>query len=604
MKKVVNIALSKVTTNYRKKFFSLKLCRMICPLVVASLALFQACIKITTISNMTIKPFDYQESGITDILDKFQTKQRVLYQLSTGGGKTYIFCFLTKRFIEYSNQKVLILCHRTELIDQTIASMAKIQLTCEAITSKTKVLNHKSNCYVAMIETINNRLKNNPYFLKDVGLVIADECHILIFDKVFEYFPFAKVLGCTATPVVLKRITYFKCKYCKTKYDEVTFCCDEEVMEYSRPFAMSEIYEDIVVGPKITELIEKDRLVKEISFVKDYADTASLKTDATGEFTNKSLEVAYSSDDAVFNVVLNYEELCKGKKTMIFNNSSNVNLIIYKKLLEAGHNVRMFDSVNTKESGNRKELIKWFESERDAVLCNVGVFTTGFDVTDVEAIILNRATNSLALFCQMVGRGARVTNLIYKDSFVLVDGGGNINRHQEFSDPTRDWEKIFWKGIGIDKPKKIDAFDVSTCSECGSIFPKSMNECPECGHVEESKPAKVKGLSEDVLQPISKIPPPNGEKIYKYTVSCGENINFAFKILISQILDLFIYYRVSKEVYFATKANGKLLKRINQLIRPCYFVLLSKQDIKANNNRTISYIVDKVLTKLKERYEF
>jgi len=549
-----------------------------------------------------IKPFKYQEYGINEILDKFKTKQRVLYQLSTGGGKTFIFCFLTKKYIEYTNQKILILCHRTELINQTIASMTRIGVTCESVTSKTKELNHSSNCYVAMIETANNRLNKNPYFFKDIGLIIADECHLLVFDKVFSFFPFAKILGCTATPVVLKREQYTKCKFCNTTYNEVTECCNHETMEFSKPYPLSNIYEDIVLGPKITELIEMDRLVKEISFVKDYANLSDAKTDSTGEFTKKSLDTIYSNEDAVFNVILNYEELCKGKKTIVFNNSSTTNLIVYNKFLEAGYNVRMFDSVNKEQSGNRKDLIKWFSETHDAILCNVSVFTTGFDVTDVEAIILNRATNSLSLFLQMVGRGVRVTDKIYKDSVILIDGGGNIDRHQEFSDPTRDWFKIFKHGIGKDKAKKEDAIDVKSCDSCGFLHSSSLNECPECGF---KIIPKVKNKVEDntVFKPIVKLPPPNGKKIVKYTISQNKDSNFAIQILIKQVLDLFQFYGVSKELYITTKQNGKLYTKIHDLVKSCYFDIIFNKEIQSNNNRTIDYIKNKIINKLDKKYE-
>lgn len=549
-----------------------------------------------------IKPFKYQEDGINEILDKFKTKQRVLYQLSTGGGKTFIFCFLTKKYIEHTNKKILILCHRTELINQTVASMTRIGVTCESVTSKTKELNHSSNCYVAMVETANNRLNKNPYFFKDIGLIIADECHLLVFDKVFSFFPFAKILGCTATPVVLKREQYTKCKFCSTTYNEITECCNHETMEFSKPYPLSNIYEDIVLGPKITELIEMDRLVKEISFVKDYANLKDAKTDSTGEFTKKSLDTIYSNEDAVFNVILNYEELCKGKKTIVFNNSSTTNLIVYNKFLEAGYNVRMFDSVNKEQSGNRKDLIKWFSETPDAILCNVSVFTTGFDVTDVEAIILNRATNSLSLFLQMVGRGVRVTDKIYKDSVILIDGGGNIDRHQEFSDPTRDWYKIFKHGIGKDKAKKEDAIDVKSCDSCGYLHSASLSECPECGF---KIITKVKNKVEDdtVFKPIIKLPPPNGKKIVKYTISQKKDSNFAIQILIKQVLDLFQFYGVSKELYITTKKNGKLYTKIHNLVKSCYFDIIFNKEIQANNNRTIDYIKNKIINKLDKKYE-
>lgn len=549
-----------------------------------------------------IKPHDYQIDGLNNIYKKFKTKDRVIYQLSTGGGKTYVFSFLSRWWIKTHSKKVLILCHRTELIKQTIESMNKIGVTCEAVTSKTKKLTHTSDCYVAMVETASNRLRANPSFFTNVGLLVADEAHIQVFDKVFEYFPGIKILGCSATPVVLKRVKFFRCKYCKSTYSTEAECCDEITAEWSRPFTMSEIYEDIVLGPSIDTLIERGALVKELSFVKKYTDDSVLETDSDGEFTTQSMDKAYSSDNAVFNVLLNYEELCKGKKTMIFNSSAKTNLILYEKFLEAGHSVRMYDSVNKEQSGNREELIQWFKETEDAVLMNVGVFTTGFDVKEVEAIIMNRPTNSLSLFIQIAGRGARATDRIYKDKFILIDGGGNIDRHQEFSDPSRNWERIFFEGIGKERAKKEDAFDIQTCPECGCLYAKSEPNCPECGFTIPPDKPKHKALSNEVLKPIRPVPPPSGEKIYQYTISKQENINFAFKILISQIVDMFKFYRVEKGLYEKTLANGKLTKRVKSLINKPYFVLLSKIDIQANNNRTMAYLLNKVLDKLSQLY--
>ena len=80
-------------------------------------------------------------------------------------------------------------------------------------------------------------------------------------------------------------------------------------MEWTRPKTMSSIYSDIVVGPKIDFLIESGQLVREINFVKDYVDTDSLTIDSSGEFSNKEQDEAFGSDNSLFNVVLNYEEL-------------------------------------------------------------------------------------------------------------------------------------------------------------------------------------------------------------------------------------------------------------------------------------------------------
>lgn len=549
-----------------------------------------------------ITPFDYQKRGLNEIWSKQKQKDRILYQLSTGGGKTFIFSFLAKHWIEKKQSRILILCHRTELVDQTIKSLNKIGVTCEAVTSKVKKLNHSSQCYVAMVETANNRLKKDPYFFNNVGLLIVDECHILVFDKIFKHFDSAKILGCTATPVVLKRIKYFKCKFCRSEHEAEKICCDIPTDEWSKPFKLSEIYEDIICGPNIDELIKENRLVKELTFIEKYIDQSKLKTDADGEFSTSSLDEQYTSDNAVFNVLLNYEKLCKGKKTLIFNSSAKVNLILYNRFLEAGHNVKMFDSVNDCE--DRNHVIDWFRdpNNRDAVLLNVGVFTTGFDVTDIEVIVLNRATASLSLFLQMVGRGARITDVVYKDSFILIDGGGNVDRHQEWSDPTRDWYRLFNEGIGKDSMRKEDLLDIQNCPSCGFMYQKSEKACPNCGEVIIPDPKPAKTESDKVLAPIREIPPPNGEKIYKYTISKNENINFAFKILINQICDMFIFYRVTKDQYISAKQKGELEKKVKKMIQKCYFTLLSKKDIQASNNRTIKYLLDKTIEKLNKIY--
>lgn len=546
--------------------------------------------------------YEYQQNGIDEIIEKFNYNDLIMYQLSTGGGKTFIFSFLTKWWVQNKNQKVLINCHREELIHQTVTSLATIGVSCQAILSTTKRVDHNCMVYVGMIQTSYNRLVKNDRFFGDIGLMINDEAHILIFDKIFPFFPNTKILGCSATPVILKRQTFFRCKYCKNDYNTEVLCCEDLTEEWSKPFRMADIYNDIVVGPKIDKLIEFGSLVKEISFVKQYVDSDKLKTDKTGEFTTKSIDSTYNDDSSVFNVLLNYEEYCQGKKTIIFNSSSKNNLLVYNRFKEAGHNIRMFDSVNVEESGNRKELIKWFNETEDAILSNVDVFTTGFDSKEVQAIILNRPTQSLAQFLQMVGRGGRSSSKIYKDNFIVIDGGGNIDRFGEWSDPTRDWEKIFFEGLGKEKPKRENEIDINECPECGMLYPKTDKECPECGYEIPSSPKKIKSESDDVLLPIRNIPPPNAEKIYRYTVSRNEDINFAFKIMIGQIVDMFRFYRVSKELYLSTSKNGKLEKRIKEMIHKVYFVLIGKQDIKASNNRTIQYLINKVIDNLNKYY--
>ncbi|WP_091608823.1 DEAD/DEAH box helicase [Maribacter dokdonensis] len=58
----------------------------------------------------------------------------------------------------------------------------------------------------------------------------------------------------------------------------------------------------------------------------------------------------------------------------------------------------------------RASVLRWFKNTPGAILSNVGILTTGFDEPTVETVILYRATTSVSLYLQMVGRGSRTTD--------------------------------------------------------------------------------------------------------------------------------------------------------------------------------------------------
>lgn len=537
---------------------------------------------------------DYQLKAINDINAALIEHDKIVFQLSTGGGKTVIFTHLVKSKPDY---RFLILVNRDELIGQTVATLNASGITAESITSKTKELFHHAQVYVAMEQSLNNRLKKNPDFIKKIDVCIIDECHQAHFDKFVPKF--TKVVGFTATPVRLERIKFYVCDNCSEQAHEEKICCETPMTEWTRPFAMSEIYETIVLGPTITELIENGFLVEEVLFVDNYADTSKLKT-VNGEYTESSITEAYGTKEALFNVVKNYKAYCLGKKTMVFNGSTKSNLAVYNRFIEEGlKNVKIFDTKNS-QNQNRKELVEWFKNTPDAVLCNVGVFTTGFDVKDVQAIIVNRPTQSLSLWIQIVGRGARTCTNIYKDSFVVIDGGENAARHGEWSSQSRDWKMIFEKGIGKTKPKSIALEEVKECPKCFCLVAKKTAECPECGHVFVSKRIG-KPISEKVAVIARNPPKPNAKKIIEYCRANELNQGSAFKILINQILDMFIYYRVDKSLYLATRKNGKLSKKIDELYQPVYFAIIDS-DLVKSGNKTMQTTKSRILTKIEQHY--
>ena len=332
---------------------------------------------------------DYQTSAVNDIYKSFEVNRKIILQLATGAGKTYVLSYIAS---QWKQGKVLILVHRQELVDQTIETLKALEVTCiETVVAKKRTVNKYANVYVAMVETAHNRIKKGLFDGIDIGLVIADECHRLDFLKVLNKFD-CKILGVTATPIIQKKETFFRCKYCKSESMSQDVCCHGEVMDdWSRNISLSKYYDDIVVGVGIKDLIDRGMLERDICFIETNDNIDDLKDSNKGEdgYSDESIEKVFNDDNTMFDLLQHYKDRCVGKKTLVFNSNTKGNKLLYEKFLVEGYNVRMYDSVNSSKK-EREDVVEWFENNRDAVLLNVGVFTTGFDVKDVECIILNK----------------------------------------------------------------------------------------------------------------------------------------------------------------------------------------------------------------------
>lgn len=544
-------------------------------------------------------PYKHQQKHINEVILALRNNQRVLFQASTGYGKTVVASFLIKYFTE-RGKRVLFIVDSEDLVRQTCEKLIKFGVPNEKILSKTKTPKHFADCYVSMERSLYNRLEKDSNYLKNIDIIISDECHILVHEKLYAFFPDSKVLGMTATPVILKRDTFFKCEVCKSEYKNVSNCCGGETMEWSRPFAMASIYNSIVVSSGIDWLIEKGYLSQDISIVKKSVDTTKLKKDSSGEFTNSSQTQVFSDEFSLQALVNDYLKFCKGKKTILFTSSTKINNKIVELLNSSGANAKSYDSRNNKKS-ERTGILDWFENTRDSVLVNTGCFVKGLDVTDIECIIGYLSTNSLSKYLQYVGRAGRVTKKIFKDNFIHIDYGDNIERFGEWSDPTRDWERIFYKGIGEPRPKKEVLEVVTQCDGCGILYPSSMSACPSCGETPKPKKKKVQKGEDYVLEPLRPMPSPSGSKIIEYTKYMGKDVNFAFKVLSRQVVDLFRFYQIDKELYNTAKNSGELDTKIDRMIQKAYFVIIRSG--LTGKNRRLKTVIEAIKLKIEKYYE-
>jgi superfamily II DNA or RNA helicase len=536
---------------------------------------------------MMIKLYEHQQI----LADKINSSKslRNCVQSPTGSGKTIIFSHLANTFIG----RVLILVNRTELLEQT---KENINRECGLITANNKKID-KTPVTIGMVESVYNRQKKGLIEINDFDLIIVDEIQNLQFTKVFDNYKH-RLLGFTATPVIDKKDKWFVCPTCDKKHDNQGKCCGEDTLKTTKKISLKRWYGDLITGTSIENLIELGELVDVRDFVCDTPNLSKLKVDSNGQFTTKSESEVFDNFASLENLILNYKEHCVGLKTMVFNTSIQSNRIACEEFLKLGYNVRSFDS---KSKEKRADLVEWFRNTPGSVLMSVGVFTTGFDVKDVEAIIMNRATKSLSLYHQIVGRGGRKSTATGKIDFKFIDLGGNVKRFGSWSEDV-DWNKKY-----NDETQKTYLKETVSCDECGFIWEAQTKSepCPECGNVNtvfESENTKD-GIKKTIAEEVKKVlKPPTPVKILRYAKNNDLDINQAKNVTADLILRMFVRSKTSKETFI--KKQNELDRKLNTILDPIYFALHDEDSkIKGNKNRTRVDFKNKVIKRLNKYYE-
>lgn len=356
--------------------------------------------------------YNYQKGAIKQIFEKFESapsNYHLLYQLPTGGGKTVIFSEIVRQYIETQKKRVLIMTHRLELCKQTSKMLTSFNVENKIIDSKANLNNQQNyQCFVAMVETLNNRLNDKALDITDIGLVIIDEAHYNSFTKLFKFFEKSFVLGVTATP-----------------------------LSSNKNLPMHDNYNELITGESIKTLIENNFLAKP-EIIKYDMGLTSLEIGSNGDYTVKSSEELYTSSSMLDKLLEAYKNHSKGKKTLIFNNGINTSIQVFYAFKAANIPIAHLDNTTSKK--DRAMILKWFKETPDAILTSVSLLTTGFDEPTINTIILNRATKSLTLYFQMIGRGSRI--LKEKNTFKVIDLGNNCYRFGPWGADI-NWKSIF-----------------------------------------------------------------------------------------------------------------------------------------------------------------
>ena len=362
--------------------------------------------------------YDYQLLAINQLREKMREHKRVCLCLPTGGGKTIIFSDIANKAIE-KGKRVLVCVHRNELKEQA---------------------QRTTNATVVMVETLNNQIKSNKIDINQFDIIIIDEVHIGNFRKVLETYE-GYVIGATATPVTTNKL-----------------------------HPISGLLNDIVIPVTIGELINLGRLSKPKTFARVPDNFKALKK-VGGEYSEKSLNEVFNNRQVFNGLITDYKERLLNKKGIIFCCSIAHAEAVYSSLINEGVNAYLVHS----KMKERDTPVNNFKASKDGVMVNCGILTTGFDEPTIEFVMINRATTSLALWLQMIGRASRTIDNV-KDSFEIYDYGMNVHS-LGFWQEERDWNKIFFN---VKTKKSEGVAPIKICPKCNAVNNSRATKCEVC----------------------------------------------------------------------------------------------------------------------------
>lgn len=363
----------------------------------------------------------YQQQAKTDIFASWDECDNVLFQMPTGTGKTRLFTSIISDIkawgiLKHQSAKVLIIAHRSELIEQISESLSKYYVN-HGIIAGGKERNLRPDVQVASIQTITHHANADVAQSLNADFIIIDEAHHSMansYKKLWNLYPYAKKLGVTATPWRMNHLGF------QSIYEKLI--TSDSIHDFiSAGWLAPYTYYSITDGSTVHH---------DIKAIEDF--------DIEGDYKISALERVMDREGIRAELLASYKKYAQGKKGIIYSVSRKHSSHICQEFRQAGINIVNIDSQTPREE--RKLYVQRFKQGLIDIIVNVDIFSEGFDCPDIEFIQLARPTKSLVKYLQQVGRGLRPTK--DKSKCLILD---NVGAHLEFGlpDSNHDWEKEF-----------------------------------------------------------------------------------------------------------------------------------------------------------------
>ena len=346
------------------------------------------------VNPISLRP--YQNEAKAAVLEQWeQGVQRTLLVLPTGCGKTIVFAKISEDCVK-RGERVLILAHRGELLEQAADKIHKAcNLNCAVEKAEETSLGSFWRITVGSVQTLMRESRLARFLPDYFDTIIIDEAHHAVSDsyqRILQHFSGAKVLGVTATP------DRGDMKNLGQVFDSLAY-------EYTLPRAIREGY----LCP-----------IKALTIPLNL-DLTGVSVQA-GDFRAADLDTAL--DPYLYQIADEMLRNCADRKTVVF-----LPLVKTSQKFRDILNERGFHAAEVNgNSDDRAEILRDFDDGRYNVLCNSMLLTEGWDCPSVDCVIVLRPTKVRGLYCQMVGRGTRLSP--GKKDLLLLDFLWHTQRHE------------------------------------------------------------------------------------------------------------------------------------------------------------------------------
>lgn len=303
--------------------------------------------------------------------------KRPLLTMVTGAGKTIVAAYVVDEAVQ-RGERVLFLAHRQELIVQASAKLLAVGCGDHGIIKAGFPAHSHRPVQVASVQTLHARaFRSKKIELAEFDLVIIDEAHhsrAMTYQQVVDAFPNAIIIGLTATP------------------------CRGDGL------GLGNIFDDLIEGPSVEELIRDGHLVGTRVFAPCRPDLSGVHT-RQGDYVVDELAAAMDQRALVGDVVQHWLQHAEDRRTVVFAVNVAHSVHLRDEFRRAGVLAEHIDG--TTPLGERNAILGRLSAGGIQVVCNCMVLTEGWDQAEVSCIVLARPTKQLGMHRQMIGRVLR-----------------------------------------------------------------------------------------------------------------------------------------------------------------------------------------------------